>query len=99
MECPDLIEAVADEAVGKVASFAPQANFGWGRGSFAARIRFGPMLLGPPVVPCYPLLGEGYPAKIDCTEKMVPHSNLSTGGPRLTSGIPEAETLFELGPV
>ncbi|CAJ1361425.1 unnamed protein product, partial [Effrenium voratum] len=32
VECPDLIEAVADEAVGKVASFAPQdmANVTWG---------------------------------------------------------------------
>lgn len=32
IECPDLIEAVADESVGKVATFAPQdmANVAWG---------------------------------------------------------------------
>ena len=33
-------------------------------------------LLGPPVVPFYPVLGEGSPTKIDYRKKLVPNSNL-----------------------
>ena len=38
--------------------------------------------LGPPVVPFYPVLGEGSPTKIDYRNKGTPYSNLFTGGPR-----------------
>ena len=35
-------------------------------------------VLGPPVVPFYPFLGEGSPTKIDCRKNRVPtYSNLS----------------------
>ena len=39
-------------------------------------------LLGSPVVPFYPFLGEGSPAKKDY-RKGYPYSNLSAGGPSL----------------
>ena len=42
-------------------------------------------LLGPPVVPFYPFLGEGSPTEIDYRKKRYPYSILSTGGPSLGS--------------
>ena len=44
------------------------------------------VLLGPPVVPFGPFLGEGSPAKIGYRKKGYRFSNLSTGGPRLAGG-------------
>ena len=39
------------------------------------------LLLGPPEVPFYPFLGEGFPTQIHCRKNGYPYSNLSTGGP------------------
>ena len=41
---------------------------------------------GPPVVPFYPVFGEGSPTKIDYRKKGCSYSNLSTGGPRRCVG-------------
>ena len=44
-------------------------------------------LLGPPVVPFYPFLGEGSPTKIDYRKKGYPYVNLSTKGPSLCTNL------------
>ena len=51
-------------------------------------------LLGPPVLPLFPLFGGGFPYQNGLQKRGYPYSNLSTGGPSLFLGCDMGLSVF-----